>query len=229
MPAPAASVFPQPGLPAHWGALAITPGATLTATLGPSCIPQHVKDRGLQTHEILNFNTALKQLQVVTGAKFQLKQELLHEQQKQETREDELIATHNREIDKIGVGAEKEIDEMTLQFQGGATRWKGKLADKQEGQWAMIHKWPDSALREVLAQVEPADTVRILTWFFSTADNPGTAPTCSMGKVLATAMQWRLEDLMTPLQDSRAFMLLCLWLLLCKQAAQHLGLTLCLL
>ena len=51
---------------------------------------------------------ALKQLQVVTWGKSQLKWELLHEQHKQDTREDELIAAHNREIGKIWARTEKE-------------------------------------------------------------------------------------------------------------------------
>ena len=48
-------------------------------------------------------------------------------------------------------------------------------------------------LGKCFTKVEPADLVRLLTWFFSTTDNPGVAPTCSVGEVLATAMQLRAE------------------------------------
>ena len=48
-------------------------------------------------------------------------------------------------------------------------------------------------LGEVLAQVELVDSVRLLTWFFSTTDNLGAASTCSVSKVLATAVQLRVE------------------------------------
>ena len=62
--------------------------------------------------------------------------------------------------------------------------------------------------KEVLPQVEPADSVRLLTWFFSTTDNPGAAPACSVGEVLATAMQLSAEafaDNTTPgLESSHA-------------------------
>ena len=60
-------------------------------------------------------------------------------------------------------------------------------------------------LREVLTQVGLADLLRLLTWFFSTTDNPGAAPPCSVGEVLATVMQPRAEafaDNMTPGLDS---------------------------
>ena len=59
---------------------------------------------------------------MVTWAKSQLKGELLCIQCKQGTKEDELIATHNREIGKIWAKAKKEIDEMTLQFQEEAVK-----------------------------------------------------------------------------------------------------------
>ena len=88
---------------------------------------------------------------------------------------------------------EKNLDKMTLQFQEDATKWKEKPADKQEDQWATVHEQHDTTLREVLTQVEPADSVRLLTWFFSTTENPGVASTPSMGEVLATAMQLRTE------------------------------------
>ena len=123
---------------------------------------------------------AVKQLHVFTQAKSQLKQELLHEQHKQDTKEDELIATHNREISEIQAKAE-EIDKMMLQFQEDAVKWKEKLAYKQEDQQAAMHKQHDTMLREVLPQVEPVDLVRLLTWFFSSTDNPVAAPACSMG------------------------------------------------
>ena len=48
-------------------------------------------------------------------------------------------------------------------------------------------------MHEVLTEVRPVDLVRLLTWFFSTTDSPGAAPGCSMGEVLATAMQLRAE------------------------------------
>ena len=57
----------------------------------------------------------------------------------------------------------------------------------------MVYVQQDSRLREVLLQVEPVDTVGLLTWFFSTTDNPAPAPTCSMGEVLATALEPRVE------------------------------------
>ena len=48
-------------------------------------------------------------------------------------------------------------------------------------------------LSEVLAQVEPVESVRLLTWFFITTDNPSVALTFSVGEVLATTMQPRAE------------------------------------
>ena len=57
----------------------------------------------------------------------------------------------------------------------------------------MMCEQHDTTLREVLAQVAPVDLVRLLTWFFSTTDNPGAAPTHSKGGVLATAIQPRAE------------------------------------
>ena len=60
-------------------------------------------------------------------------------------------------------------------------------------------------LREVLTQVEPANLLRLLTWFFSTAGNPSAAPTHPLGQVLATAMQLRVEafvDNTTPRLES---------------------------
>ena len=141
---------------------------------------------------------------MVTQEKSQLKQELLCKQHEQDTREDELIATHNREMGKIWARVKKEIDEirtkaekgtneMTLQFQEDAAKWKEKLADKQEDQWAILHEKHDTTLREVLTQMEAADSMKLLSWFFSTSDNPGAAPTCPMGEVLAAAMQPRVE------------------------------------
>ena len=43
--------------------------------------------------------------------------------------------------------------------------------------------------------------MRLLTWFFSTTDNPGAAPTHSVAEVLATTAQLRAEafaDYTTP-------------------------------
>ena len=51
----------------------------------------------------------------------------------------------------------------------------------------------DTTFREVLSQVGPADLVRLLTCFYSTADNPGTGPTHSLGEVLTAAMQLEAE------------------------------------
>ena len=90
---------------------------------------------------------ALKQLQVVTWAKSQHKQELFHEQHEQDAKGDELIATHNREISKIQAKAEKEIDKMTLLFQEDTAKWKEKLADKQENQWARMHEQHNTTFR----------------------------------------------------------------------------------
>ena len=136
---------------------------------------------------------ALKQLQVDTQAKYQLEWMLLHKQHEQVEKEDKLIATNNRDIYEIWAKAEKEIDKMKLQFQEDATKQKEKLTDKQEDQWAMMHEQHDTTLREVLTQLEPADSLRLLTWFFSTTDNPGVAPVWSGDEVLATAMQLRVN------------------------------------
>ena len=46
-----------------------------------------------------------------------------------------------------------------------------------------MHKQHYTMLHKVLTQVEPVDSVRLLTWFFSTFDNPAVAPACSMGEV----------------------------------------------
>ena len=109
MPVLAASLFLQPGHAAQegerskwakdhpnhqgvtvgellWEAPSIIPGASLAAALSPATSHSTYKDRGLQTNERLNFNTAHKQLQVVTWAKFQLEWELLCEQCKQDTK-----------------------------------------------------------------------------------------------------------------------------------------------
>ena len=61
------------------------------------------------------------------------------------------------------------------------------------GQQAAMHEQHNTMLREVLAQVGPVDSVRLLTWFFFATANPGAAPTCSMGEVLVTAVQPRAE------------------------------------
>ena len=101
---------------------------------------------------------------MITQAKSQLTQELLHEQHEQDTKEDELIATHNREIGKIWAWAKKEIDEiwakvekgigeMTPQFHEDKTNWKEKLAGKQEDQWAVMCEQHDTTLREALTQM----------------------------------------------------------------------------
>ena len=74
--------------------------------------------------------------------------------------------------------------------------------------------------------MKPTDSVRLLSWFFS-ANNPGAAPTCSMGEALVAAVQPRLEaftDNITP-----GLMSLGLCLLLSQQAAQCFRLALCLL
>ena len=55
----------------------------------------------MQTDKGLDFNVALKEVQVATLVKSQLKRELLCKQCKQDGKEDELIATHNREIGEI--------------------------------------------------------------------------------------------------------------------------------
>ena len=66
--------------------------SSLVPLLLPPSIPaaslSTYKDRGLQTDERLNFNTGLKQLQVVSQVKSQLKQELLCKQHEQDMRED---------------------------------------------------------------------------------------------------------------------------------------------
>ena len=65
----------------------------------------------------------------------------------------------------------------------------------------MMCKQHDTTLREVLAHAEPVDSVRLLTWFFSTTDNLGAAPAYFMDEVFATAVQLRVEGLLaTPLQ-----------------------------
>ena len=65
---------------------------------------------------------ALKQLQVVIWAKSKLKWELLCEQHKQDTKENELTAAYNSEFGEIQAKAEKKIDKMMLQFQEDATK-----------------------------------------------------------------------------------------------------------
>ena len=90
-----------------------------------------------------------------------------------------------------------------------------------------MHKQFDTTFREVLTQVGPADSVRLLPWSVSNADNPGTAPTFSVGEAVTTAMQPRWKPLlMTPLQDLRDLMPLCLWFPQHQQVAQHIRLTL---
>ena len=68
-------------------------------------------------------------------------------------------------ISKIQAKVEKEIDKMIVQFQKEATKQKEKLADKQEDLKATMHKQHNTMLREVLPQMEPVDSVRLLTWF----------------------------------------------------------------
>ena len=102
--------------------------SSLVPLLLPPSVPatslSTYKDRGLQTDKRLDFNIALKQLQVVTWVKSQLKSELLHKQHKQDTKEDELIAAHKREISARfrAKAVQKEIDKMMLQFQEDATK-----------------------------------------------------------------------------------------------------------
>ena len=54
-------------------------------------------------------------------------------------------------------------------------------------------KQHDTKLRESLPEVEPAVSVRLLTWFFSSIDSPVAAPTCSIVEVLASAIKLRVE------------------------------------
>ena len=147
--------------------------SSLVTLLAPPAPPCTKKDESSQTDGALDFSTALRQLQAVTEAKSQLKQELLHKQQKQHMREDKLIA---REIGKIPANA---------------TEWREKLAEKQEDLWARMWEQLDTTFREALSQVSPANSVRLLTWLLSIADNPCAVPTCSMGEVLvATVQPW---------------------------------------
>ena len=67
---------------------------------------------------------ALKQLQVVTWVKSQLKLKLLCKQHEQDAKEDKLIAAHNRKVSKIQTKAEKELDKMMLLFQEDTAKWK---------------------------------------------------------------------------------------------------------
>ena len=96
--------------------------SSLVLLLVPTTSPSIYKDWGLQTNEGLDVHVALKQLQVATQAKSQLKWDLLCKQYELDAKEDKLIATHNREISKIWAKAEKEIDKMTLQFQEEAVK-----------------------------------------------------------------------------------------------------------
>ena len=62
-------------------------------------------------------------------------------------------------------------------------------------------------LREVLTQMELVNSMKLFSWFFSTANNPGAASTCSMGGALAVAMQPRTEaftDITAELKSSHA-------------------------
>ena len=147
----------------------------LLPPLAPAASLSMYEERGLQTDERLDFSTALRQLQVVTQGKFQLEWELLREQHEQNMREDELIA---RDISKI---------------QAAATKQKEQLTDKQEDQQVRVQEQFTITFREVLFQVSPVDSLRLLTWFFSTADNPVVVPTHSIGEVLTAALQPKME------------------------------------
>ena len=126
-------------------------------------------ERGWQTNERLHFGVALRQLQVATQGKSQLKWELLCKQCKQNARNDKLIAG---EISRIWAAA---------------TKWKEQLTDKQEDQWARV--WEQFATTSNLpSQVSQVDSVRLLTWFFSTAGSAGVVPTYSVDNVLTTAI-----------------------------------------
>ena len=52
----------------------------------------------------------------------------------------------------------------------------------------VMHEHHNTTLREVLAQVELADSVRLIAWFPLTTDDPSVTPTCSVGEVLAATM-----------------------------------------
>ena len=75
------------------------------------------------------------------------------------------------EIGEILAKAQREIGKIMLQFQEGTIKWKEKLADKQEDQQALMCEQHYTMLREFLTEVEPAESVRLLTWFFFTTDN----------------------------------------------------------
>ena len=107
----------------------------------------HIPDEGL------DFNMALKQLQVATKAKSQLEAESFSSKQHEHVaKEEELIAAFTTgRLARYDAKVKKEIDKMTLQFQEDAAKWKEKLADKQEDQQATMHEQHDiTMLREVL-------------------------------------------------------------------------------
>ena len=172
MPVLAASVFPQPGHQAQGREgkelkfTLITKDALWKSSieehhlssLVPLSLPPSVpakslstyKDRDSQTDERLDFNMVLKQLQVVTWAKSQIwvgatlqtvwagcigGQADCHKQQGDW---------------KIQGKAEKEIDKVMLLFQEDAAKWKEKLADKQEDQWAAMHEQHNTTLRDAM-------------------------------------------------------------------------------
>ena len=163
--------------------------SSLVLLSAPTAPPCPNKDKISQTNEGLDFSTALRQLQVATQLKSQLKWELLCKQHEQNMREDELIA---REIDKISVNT---------------AEWKEKLAEKQEDLWARVQEQLDITFREILSEVSPADSVRLLTWLLSIADNPCAVPAHSIGEVLAVPCDHGQKFLlMTPLQGQRVLL-----------------------
>ena len=56
-----------------------------------------------------------------------------------------------------------------------------------------MHELHNIMLRDVLGQVEPMDSVRLLAWFLLTTSDPSVTPTCSVGEVVAATMWFRVE------------------------------------
>ena len=57
----------------------------------------------------------------------------------------------------------------------------------------MMHEQHDTMLREVLVQMKPVASVRLLTCIISTNDNLHARPACPVDEMLATTMQLRAE------------------------------------
>ena len=129
------------------------------------------QDENLQTEEGPSLRPALVQLQSVTWARAQLKQELAYGLEG-------LARKYEDWWTKLAI---KHEDQRVM------------MAAKHEEQQARMEEEVDANFWEVISETSSIDVVKLLLWCISTTASPGALPTCYMSEALATTVQWRAE------------------------------------